>query len=107
MSELFEYYELSENHTDLKRIKKEREKARKLKKTQWWTRQIHRGICYYCQREVTPEQLTMDHIVPLARGGQSRPGNIVPACFQCNRNKKLQTPVDSILKTLSTNEMIS
>jgi 5-methylcytosine-specific restriction endonuclease McrA len=42
----------------------------------------------------------MDHIVPLARGGNSTQGNIVPACIDCNRGKKLDTPVDQILKQL-------
>jgi len=30
----------------------------------------------------------MDHVVPVARGGRSARGNVVPACKACNTNKK-------------------
>lgn len=95
-----DYFVLHSEDTDPKRLKKEREKARKLKKSNWWHQQTQSGICHYCQKKFKPNQLTMDHIVPLARGGTSTPGNIVPACKDCNRDKKLQTPVDEILKNL-------
>ena len=99
-----DYYILSDENADPKRIKREREKARKLKKSQWWLNQTNRGICHYCQNKFSPSQLTMDHVVPLARGGQSNPGNIVPACQTCNRDKKLHTPVDEILKKIEREE---
>jgi len=75
-------------------IKREKEKARRLKKTQWWLNRIHCGICYYCGREVGRDQLTMDHVVPLARGGKSKKGNIVPACKDCNNKKKYLLPIE-------------
>ena len=34
----------------------------------------------------------MDHLVPLARGGKSSKGNVVPACKSCNTNKKYHLP---------------
>jgi len=43
----------------------------------------------------------MDHIVPLARGGKSIKGNIVPSCMEYNRKKKLETPAEAILRELS------
>ena len=95
-----EYYSLDPAHTDPKRIKSEREKARKLKKSQWWQTLLNQGVCHYCHKtpeELTPEKLTMDHVVPIARGGSSTRGNIVPACVSCNQSKKLDTPVDQIL----------
>jgi len=36
----------------------------------------------------------MDHIVPLARGGRSKKGNVVPACKTCNTKKKTLVPVE-------------
>jgi hypothetical protein len=42
----------------------------------------------------------MDHIVPVARGGTSTKGNVVPSCLQCNQKKKLTTPVEEALKKL-------
>lgn len=93
-----DYYVLDPEFSDPKRIQQEREKARKLKKTQWWLTLVNRGVCHYCEKKVPPSTLTMDHVVPLARGGTSSKGNIVPACKACNRDKKLDTPVDQILK---------
>jgi len=73
-------------------IKREKAKARKLKNTRWWRRKVERGICYYCGRKVPPEELTMDHRIPLSRGGTSDKSNIVPACKECNAKKKYLLP---------------
>ncbi|MCH7615612.1 MAG: HNH endonuclease [Nitrospinae bacterium] len=43
----------------------------------------------------------MDHIVPLARGGKSTKGNIVPSCVECNRKKNLEPPAETALRMLS------
>ncbi|HWP58938.1 MAG TPA: HNH endonuclease [Candidatus Acidoferrales bacterium] len=69
-------------------IRRERERARALRKTQWWKRRRASGICHYCGRKFPPRELTMDHIVPLVRGGKSTKGNVVPACKACNHKKK-------------------
>jgi len=61
-------------------IKRERRKARQLRASQWWKRRLAKGVCYYCGRIVLPKELTMDHIVPIARGGRSTKGNVVAAC---------------------------
>ncbi len=83
-------------------IKREKEKARRLRKTHWWQQKIQKGVCYYCNREVGMRHLTMDHVVPLSRGGKSRKGNIVPACKECNNKKKYLLPIEweEYLKTL-------
>lgn len=73
-------------------IKREKAKARALKKTRWWRRQLERGICYYCGKRVSPQELTMDHKIPLSRGGLSIRDNIVPACKECNSKKKYLSP---------------
>jgi 5-methylcytosine-specific restriction endonuclease McrA len=41
--------------------------------------------CAYCG---TALNLTMDHVVPLSRGGGDRIKNIVPGCFSCNSSKQ-------------------
>ncbi|MFN3505261.1 MAG: HNH endonuclease [Caldimicrobium sp.] len=81
-----------EEITLLEHIKRERAKARALKKTRWWRKKLERGICYYCGRKVSPEELTMDHRIPLSRGGASTRENIVPACRDCNAKKKYLSP---------------
>jgi 5-methylcytosine-specific restriction endonuclease McrA len=85
-------------------ISREKEKGRALRRTQWWQRKLAKGICHYCGKTLSPGQLTMDHIVPLVRGGRSTRGNVVPACKQCNSRKKylLPTEWDEYLKALST-----
>jgi 5-methylcytosine-specific restriction protein A len=75
-------------------IRREKEKARRMRQSSWWLRRIQKGICFYCHREVGRAHLTMDHIVPLSRGGKSRKGNIVPACKECNNRKKYLLPVE-------------
>jgi 5-methylcytosine-specific restriction protein A len=96
-----DYYTLNEIDSDPRRIKSEREKARKLKKTQWWLNKLNRGLCHYCEKKFKSSQLTLDHVVPLARGGTTTQGNVVPACKACNQDKKLHTPVDQILSQLA------
>ena len=75
-------------------VAKEKEKARALRKTQWWQRQISRGTCFYCRKPTPPKDLTMDHIVPLIRNGRTTRGNVVPACKDCNNRKKYMLPIE-------------
>ncbi len=41
-----------------------------------------------------PKELTLDHIVPVARGGRSTRNNCVPACKECNNRKKNLLPLE-------------
>lgn len=75
-------------------IRREKEKARRMRRTAWWMRKIQQGVCHYCHRNVGRNHLTMDHIVPLSRGGKTKKGNIVPACKDCNNKKKYLLPLE-------------
>lgn len=79
---------------DKETLRRERQKARELRRTQWWKRKLARGTCYYCGESFLPGELTMDHVVPLVRGGKSSKGNCVPACKDCNTKKKSFLPVE-------------
>ena len=79
---------------DEEQIHKERQKARELRKQNWWKNRIARGVCHYCGKSVAPKDLTLDHIVPVARGGRSTKGNCVPACKNCNNQKKDLLPLE-------------
>ena len=79
---------------------REREKARQLRKTDWWRAQLQKGVCHYCGQQVGAENLTMDHVIPVARGGKSVRSNCVPCCKECNNKKKAYTPVEKILDDL-------
>lgn len=80
--------------TDDTAVDRERRRARELRHSQWWKRQLARGRCYYCGKSFSPRSLTMDHIVPLSRGGKSKKGNVVPACKDCNNKKKYMLPIE-------------
>ena len=69
-------------------IRRERQKARELRSSQWWKRRRSSGVCHYCGKKFLPQSLTMDHIVPIVRGGKSTKGNVAPACKECNTKKK-------------------
>lgn len=79
---------------DESQIRQERAKARELRKQNWWKNKIAKGICHYCGKTVPPKELTLDHIVPLVRGGRSSKGNCVPACKECNSQKQSMLPIE-------------
>ena len=83
--------------SDHKQVKKEREKARELRNSDWWKNLLAKGECYYCHNKFAADELTMDHIVPVARGGKSTRGNIVACCKECNNRKKYLTPAEMIM----------
>ena len=85
-------------------VKKERQKARELRKTLWWQNQVNGGLCHYCKKKFSLDELTMDHLVPLVRGGKSTKGNCVPCCKPCNNQKKFFTPADLIINQLKKNK---
>lgn len=90
-----------EMNKDEKHTAREKKKARELRKSQWWQQQLQKGACHYCGKHFAAEELTMDHILPLARGGKSTKGNTVPCCKQCNNAKKYLTPAEILLKRMN------
>ena len=92
-------------HKDPRHIAREKAKAKALRTSQWWRNKIAQGICAYCQGAFPPRELTMDHIVPLARGGRSTRGNVVPCCKACNATKKYWTPAEMLLQQLRAQEV--
>jgi len=79
---------------DEQQMRRERDKARELRKQGWWKNRVATGICHYCGQQFPPKELTLDHIVPITRGGRSTKGNCVPACKQCNNQKKDLLPLE-------------
>ena len=75
-------------------IRRERARARELRKTRWWQRKTAPGNCYYCGSHVGINALTMDHLIPLSRGGRSTKDNLVPCCKDCNNKKRTMLPVE-------------
>jgi hypothetical protein len=44
--------------------------------------------CKYCKKELMLSEITIDHIIPLSRGGTWREENLVVACKDCNEKKR-------------------
>lgn len=47
-----------------------------------------KGRCHLCRRSVKFSEATMDHIVPLVRGGAHTKANVALACRSCNCAKR-------------------
>ena len=69
-------------------LRREKARARALRQSAWWRRRVAPGRCHYCRRAVGAKALTLDHVVPLVRGGRSIRANMVPACKDCNARKQ-------------------
>lgn len=48
--------------------------------------------CAYCQKRLTMNSVTKDHIIPTSRGGWDVLTNVVAACIGCNGKKADRTP---------------
>lgn len=50
------------------------------------------AMCQYCGRYPGQAELSIDHVIPRARGGETSWENCVLACVQCNRRKGSKLP---------------
>lgn len=82
-----------QKNPDKKTAEKHRRRARKagavgngITAQQWRViRDGQCGVCAYCSKR---EKLTLDHVVPLARGGADDATNAAAACLSCNASKQ-------------------
>lgn len=44
-------------------------------------------ICQYCYTKFSEKKLTIDHVIPLSKGGRHEWTNVVTACSSCNNKK--------------------
>ena len=59
---------------------------------QWKARlDYHGNKCVYCG---CGGKMTLEHQIPLARGGSNHPANLAPACDSCNKSKGDKTPAE-------------
>ncbi|MNL26020.1 HNH endonuclease [compost metagenome] len=80
--------------------KREKAKARELRTSQWWKQELGKGLCYHCGQRFKPAELTMDHLIPIARGGKSTKNNCVTSCKLCNTKKGHKTRAEMALEEL-------
>ena len=56
------------------------------------------NTCQYCGRHTT--ELTIDHVIPRDRSGQSTWDNLVACCLKCNNKKGNRTPREAQMALL-------
>jgi len=54
-----------------------------------------RFTCQYCQRTLPSAELTLDHVFPRSRSGESAWENLVACCHDCNNRKGNRTPEEA------------
>jgi 5-methylcytosine-specific restriction endonuclease McrA len=57
-----------------------------------------RYTCQYCHRTLPSAELTLDHVVPRARAGETAWENLVACCHPCNNHKGSRTPDEAGMK---------
>jgi hypothetical protein len=58
-------------------------------------------ICQYCYEKFPVSKLTVDHVMPRARGGRSDWINCTTSCFECNNRKSDRTPDEAGMRLLT------
>ena len=58
------------------------------------------NTCQYCGRKLPTEQLNLDHVVPLSRGGKNTWDNVVCSCIECNMRKGNRTLAEAGMKLI-------
>lgn len=51
--------------------------------------------CQYCSAQPLQSDLTIDHVLPRSRGGETSWENVVTACRRCNTRKGNKTPAEA------------
>lgn len=92
----------SESHQKI-----EKAKAREMRQSVWWKQQLGKGVCYHCENKFKAEELTMDHLIPIARGGKTDKKNCVPSCKDCNTKKGYKTRAELAMEELQKNSVPS
>ena len=72
----------------LKQMQRRRQKPR-FSKANLYVRDLY--TCQYCNTPYTKHNLTLDHVLPISKGGKTSWTNIVAACGPCNTRKGNKT----------------
>jgi 5-methylcytosine-specific restriction endonuclease McrA len=59
-----------------------------------------RYTCQYCGRTLPSSDLTLDHVIPRSRSGETTWENLVACCHACNNRKGNQTPEEVGMKLI-------
>lgn len=83
-------------------------------RVKWLSKKLHKSVhfsrcsvlardnfsCAYCGNHFPADKLTLDHIVPVSKGGARSWENIISACFKCNHRKANRTPEQAGMELL-------
>lgn len=59
-----------------------------------------RYTCQYCQRSLPSGEMTLDHVIPRSRRGETAWENLVACCHPCNNKKGNRTPEEAGMKLM-------
>jgi 5-methylcytosine-specific restriction endonuclease McrA len=59
-----------------------------------------RYTCQYCQRTLPSGEMTLDHVIPRSRHGETAWENLVACCHPCNNRKGNRTPDEAGMKLM-------
>jgi 5-methylcytosine-specific restriction endonuclease McrA len=81
------------SNPEAKRLSEQRRRIRKIGNGEFLilpkeTNKLLTGNCFGCGSK---ENITLDHIIPISRGGQHSVGNLQPLCKSCNSSKNAKT----------------
>ena len=74
-------------------------RALRLNRHTVFARDGHR--CQYCGRRFSSSELSLDHVIPRSRGGETTWENVVCACLECNVKKGGRTPHEAHMKLVA------
>jgi len=60
-----------------------------------------RSRCQYCGRHLPTHELSLDHIIPRSRGGETTWENMVCACVKCNIKKGGRPPTEAGMRLIT------
>lgn len=60
--------------------------------------------CVWCGRVMWPRDLTVEHLLPRARGGRGVPENLAVACRRCNRRRGAKPAATYVRERLQAGE---
>ena len=83
---------------------KRRRQETAMKRARIYIRDRYR--CQYCGDHKSARDLTLDHILPRAQGGESTPQNLVAACVGCNQRKGNRTPEQARMPLLTSQKLL-
>ncbi len=74
-------------------------RALRLNRHTVFARDEHR--CQYCGRRCATAQLSLDHVTPKSKGGETSWENVVCCCLGCNIKKGGRTPQEAHMKLIA------